>query len=84
MNEKHTVVTKHHYVTVGRDLMNTHLEIAKHRLFSKGALDAADIKLFPGSSRDASKEQMAEQIVKAIAQIEAGDFDEVDTSTDDC
>ncbi len=65
-------------------MMNTHLEIAKHRLYDKGALDAADIKLFPGSSRDASKEQMAEQITKAIAQIEAGDFDEVDTLTADC
>jgi hypothetical protein len=64
--------------------MTTHLEVAKHRLFDKGALDVADIKLFPGSSRDASAEQMAEQITKALAQIENGDFEEVDTLLADC
>lgn len=58
--------------------MNSQLEIAKHRLFDQSGLFAADFKLFPGSNRDASKEAMAEQINKAIAQIEAGDFDEVD------
>jgi hypothetical protein len=32
------------------------------------------IKLFPGSSRDASPEKVAEQVNKAIAQMEAADF----------
>ena len=55
--------------------MKTHLESAKSRLFDKEGLNAANIKLFPGSSRDVTTEQMAEQINKTIGQIEAGDFD---------
>jgi hypothetical protein len=62
--------------------MGTQLELAKHILFDKDALDAVNVKLFPGSSRDATPEQMAEQINKTIAQIEAGDYDEVDLSDD--
>lgn len=62
--------------------MQTQLEIAKHRLFDKEALGATDIKLFPGSNRDATPEQVAEQINKAIAQIEAGDYELVEQSED--
>jgi len=62
--------------------MQTQLEVAKHRLFDKDALDAADIKLFPGSSRDATREQVAEQINKALAQIEAGNYELLDQIED--
>jgi len=63
--------------------MKSQLEVAKHRLFDESALNAADIKLFPGTNRDATSEDMAEQINKAIAQIEAGDFEVVDLDDDD-
>jgi hypothetical protein len=63
--------------------MGTQLDLAKHILFDKDGLDAANLKLFPGTSRDATPEQMAEQINKAIAQIEAGDYEEVDLSNCD-
>jgi hypothetical protein len=63
--------------------MTTQLELAKHRLFSKRALDAADIKLFPGTSRDATSEDMAEQINKAMAQVESGDAEEVNPRDED-
>lgn len=55
------------------------LEHTKTRLFDKRALDVENIKLFPGSSRDATPEQMAEQISNAISQIEAGDYDLIET-----
>jgi hypothetical protein len=58
--------------------MKTQMEIAKHRLFDKNELNARDIKLYPGTRRDATPEQMAEQVNKAIAQIVSGDYDVVD------
>ncbi len=63
--------------------MKSQLEVAKHQLFDESGLNAADIKLFPGSNRDATPEEMAEQIVRVIAQIEAGDFEEVDFDDED-
>lgn len=62
--------------------MGTQLEVAKHRLFDEKGLNADNVKLFPGSYRDATPEQMAEQINKAITQIEAGDFDLVEEFDD--
>ena len=44
--------------------------------------NASNVKLFPGSSRDATPDQMAGQVYKAIAQIEAGDYDLVDQFDD--
>lgn len=63
--------------------MTDQLEIAKHRLFDTAGLRATNIKLFPGSNRDTTKLQVAEQVTKAIAQIEAGDYEEVDPTTVD-
>jgi hypothetical protein len=57
--------------------MTDQLEVAKHRLFDTAELRSDNIKLFPGSNRDASKAQMAEQVTKAIAQIESGDYEEI-------
>ncbi len=63
--------------------MQSQLEVAKHRLFDKDALGSDDIKLFPGSNRDVTREQVAEQINKALAQIESGDYDLVDDQFED-
>jgi len=57
--------------------MTDQLEVAKNRLFDAAELRSNNVKLFPGSNRDATKGQMAEQVTKVIAQIESGDFDEV-------
>jgi hypothetical protein len=57
--------------------MADQLEVAKHRLFDAAELRADNVKLFPGSNRDATKAQMAEQVTKVIAQIETGDFMEI-------
>lgn len=55
--------------------MGQHLELAKKRLFDKDSLAVTNIKLFPGSNRDTTPEQFADEINKAISQIEAGDFE---------
>lgn len=57
--------------------MGQQLELAKKRLFDDDALAVSNIKLFPGSSRDTTADQFAEQINKSLSQIESGDFDEV-------
>jgi hypothetical protein len=62
--------------------MKTQLDVARHRLFDAEMLNAANVKLFPGSSRDAKPEQVAEQVVKAIAQVEAGDFELIEQFDD--
>lgn len=62
--------------------MMTQLEAAKHLLFDKDGLDVADVKLFPGNNRDATPEQMAEQLNKALAQILDGDYDEISDEDD--
>jgi hypothetical protein len=54
------------------------LEAAKYTLFDKEAIGATDFKMFPGASRDSTPEQVAEEITKALAQIEAGDFDDLE------
>lgn len=62
--------------------MPSQLDLAKHRLFDKDALNVKDVKLFPGGSRDITPEQMAEQLNKALAQIEAGDYEVVEDFND--
>jgi len=59
----------------GDKVMKTQLDVARHRLFDVDMLNAANVKLFPGSSRDATPEKVAEQVNKAIAQVEAGDVE---------
>lgn len=51
------------------------LELAKRRLFDKDALGATNFGVTLGSNRYVSAEQVAEQVSRAISQIEAGDFD---------
>ena len=55
--------------------MGTQLEMARRLLFDADGLHASNLKLFPGDSRAATPDDMAEQVNKAIAQIEAGDYD---------
>lgn len=54
--------------------MAQELEVAKKRLFDKDAINTKNIKLFLGSNRDATIEEIAEQINKSLSQIDAGDF----------
>jgi hypothetical protein len=58
--------------------MANQLELATNRLYGAGGLAVSDFKMYPGTSRDVSKEQFAEQINKVLAQIEAGDYELVE------
>ena len=58
--------------------MATQLEQATRTLFDPAALHVQNVKLFPGNSRDVSAEQMAEQVNRVLAQLMAGDYEEVE------
>jgi|GEM_PF-1598151 len=58
--------------------MGTQVELAARRLFDKDALAVTNIKLYPGTNRETTAEQFAEELNKAISQIGAGDFELVD------
>jgi len=58
--------------------MGQQLDLAKNRLFGKDALAVKNVKLYPGTNRETTSEEFAEQINKALSQLESGDFDEVD------
>lgn len=58
------------------------LALAKGRLFDSDAIGVTNLKLFPGTSRDTTAEQFAEQINKAISLMEAGEFEEVSAETE--
>lgn len=58
--------------------MSQQLDLAKGRLYGADALGLRNLKLFTGSSRDVTPEQMAEQVNKSLSLIENGDFEEVD------
>ncbi|MNM06964.1 hypothetical protein D3C81_169950 [compost metagenome] len=46
---------------------------AKEKLFGANGLGALNFKMFPGHSRETTPEQVAEQILQAIAMIETGE-----------
>ena len=54
--------------------MATNLKIAQELLFGAQGLGASNFKMFPGHNREATAEQVAGEIVKAIQEPEvAGD-----------
>lgn len=59
--------------------MNQQLEMAKGRLFNVDSLAVKNIKLFPGTNRDATVEQFAEEINRSLSQISTGDFTAIDS-----
>lgn len=62
--------------------MADQMQLAQNRLYGESGLRVTDVKLFPGSSRDVSKEEFAEQINKSLAQMEAGDYQLVEEFDD--
>lgn len=50
------------------------LALAANRLFGQaGSSVVTNFKLFPGSNRDVTPEQLAEEVNKALSQVESGD-----------
>lgn len=62
--------------------MANQVTLAQNRLYGADGLAVSDFKMYPGTDRDVSKEQFAEQINKVLAQIEAGDYDLVEQYED--
>lgn len=61
----------------GDRTMAMNVSMAKNRLYGDDGLKVSDFKLFPGSSADVTPDQRADQVNKILAQLEAGDFEEV-------
>lgn len=51
--------------------MSTELEKAKGVLFGEGGLKVSDIKLYPGTNRDVTSEQIAKELARSLARISA-------------
>jgi hypothetical protein len=58
--------------------MGTQVELAAKRLFDKDALGVVNIKFYPGTKRDLSAEDFAEQLNKSLSQLEAGNAELVE------
>jgi len=55
----------------------TEVEIASKRMFGPGSLQVANIGFTLGSNADASAEDIARELNRALDAIEAGNFEEV-------
>ena len=58
--------------------MSQNIEFLQKRIFDKDSLAATNFKMFPGSNRDVTAEQFAEEINKSLSRLEAGDFEVLD------
>lgn len=56
----------------------TQLEAAKRTLFDPDGLAVRNVKLFPGSNREISPEQLAEQVNMVIAQLLVGAYENLE------
>lgn len=63
--------------------MNTQLQKAKDTLYGVGGLGASDFKMFPGSNREITAEEIAEQLNAAFEDILAGNVEFIDCPTED-
>lgn len=61
----------------GESTMAINVNMAKNRLYGDEGLKVKDFKLFPGLSNDVTPEQRSEQVNNILAQLEAGDLEEV-------
>jgi hypothetical protein len=58
----------------------SHIAIATNRLFGPHSLQVTNLKFTPGSNREITAEQLAEELTKSLARIQAG---EVELSIED-
>lgn len=49
--------------------MNTNLQKAQDLLFGKGGLGVSNIKLFPGSNREATPEEVAGEVYRIVHEF---------------
>jgi len=58
--------------------VSSQTRILSNRLYGTDSLKVSDVKIFPGTLREVTEEQFAEQLNRSLAEIETGDFDLVD------
>jgi len=58
--------------------MSTQAEQARRRLFGDDGLRVSNFKIFPGTSREITAEQISKQVNQVVTQLEEGDFELVD------
>lgn len=58
-------------------MMQTQLDQAKQTLFGRDGLRVSNMKLFPGSNRDATTESMSAQINNVVAAMMVGDYEDI-------
>lgn len=58
--------------------MTNNLNKAQDLLFGKDGLAVSNFKLFPGSNRDATPEEIASEISRVLANVFGGDAREMD------
>jgi len=63
--------------------MATNLNKAQELIFGKDGLGASNFKMFPGSDRDATSEEISGQLAASARALLAGNLQEV-TDLDDC
>jgi hypothetical protein len=52
--------------------MSTNMQRAQDLLFGKDGLGATNFKMYPGTNREASSDEIAEEIANAIEKIAEG------------
>ena len=62
--------------------MTDKLTNAQDRLFT-GEHALKDVKLFPGHERDISKDALADQVLRVVAEMDAGTLEIIEYSDDD-
>ena len=55
--------------------MSSQIELAKNRLYGEHGLGATNIKLYLGTDRDVTPEEIAGEINRALNDLEAGKID---------
>lgn len=57
--------------------MATNMKHAQELIFGANGIGASNFKMFPGTNRDVTPEQVAAEIAKAIGEVVTGNVEEL-------
>lgn len=58
--------------------MGAALEILKNKLFDADAINTGNIKLYPGTNREATPEDIAKEISQSLTRLAAGSTSQIE------
>lgn len=58
--------------------MSKNVREAQEAIFGEDGLRATNFKLFPGSNRDATADEISEELLKSMDQIKRDEFEEIE------